>query len=944
MPTRSLGDMVVRIIGDNTEFDTSIDKSESKFTKFEKTAAAMGGKLSLFVTTPLVLLGKKFIDSTGQMQMFQASFETMLGSVEKAQGLMADLQTFAAKTPFEFTGLANSTKTLLQFGVSANKVMPTLKQLGDIAQGDQNKLNSLALVFGQMSSAGRLMGQDLLQMINAGFNPLREIADATGESYVSLKQKMEKGLITTDMVTESFKRATSEGGKFFGGMEKASKTLPGLLATLNDDFMTMGRSLVTSFIPPLTTIVKHLSGFFQWVTDLSAVNQRWIAGIAVVAAGMGPAVLGISGMVKAVGALKVAMQALTVSGGPIMLTIGAVAALAAGLVYLAQKTAENKKKQEEFWNVANQNEEQLAKTIETATKKRDTYNKQIAATNVQLEETKQTIEDTAVAMLKQGYTEETVANFRKNAYAGIADQTASASAEAEKYNDHIQKAEARLKALADAKKADAKATAAQEEASRKAAEATAKYEAALSNVKNILEGQKSEQQKLYEQLQVLESFRGKTENDEIQRQQAIEILLDKQIALIEQDAKEYREAIEEKKVAAKEKNDAILAAEKKAYAEMADLYKSDTQRKIDSIDAQAAAWIQAGVDEVAATKWAEDAKAAIASDAADFEKALAIDTAISTVGIATDAIKAVSDAMMVSIEDGWADLSSSVVETIGKISGDPIIQASANTLSAVIQIVDDWINYEKKVAQSQFETISDVNMRIRDYKIQMVNDELEAVLRSLDEQEKAALKAAGFIEQTDKEKLEEKLATETDANKKLEIQKAIDKQKILDEYDKKRAEAEAKAVKETKRLERERAEFEKALTLAQIKIERKKAISELGWGHKDEKAELNALYDELESTVASMPLPSLATGAIALPKKGGTDVTVAEAGTPEAIIPLDRLGDVLSSMTQPAIPSMSGDGTPIHLQVLMDSKPFLDKIFPATKNKTILIHANAVVR
>jgi hypothetical protein len=234
-------------------------------------------------------------------------------------------------------------------------------------------------------------------------------------------------------------------------------------------------------------------------------------------------------------------------------------------------------------------------------------------------------------------------------------------------------------------------------------------------------------------------------------------------------------------------------------------------------------------------------------------------------------------------------------------------------------------------------------MRIRDYKIEMVKDELDATLKSIDAQEKAALRAAGFIDKTEKENLQDKLATETDINKKAAIQKEIDKQDILDKYAKQRADAEEKAAVATRKLEREKAEFEKALTIAQIKIDRQKAISDLGWGHKKEKAEINAMYDELEGIVGSMPLPSLASGAIAMPKNGGTNVTVAEAGMAEAIIPLNRLGEVLSTIQQATPVNNVDNTTPVHLQVMMDSKVFLDKIFPATKNKTILIHANAVV-
>lgn len=106
-----------------------------------------------------------FIGSNADMETYLTSFETMLGSAEKAKSLMSDLTQMASVTPFETTDLANATKTLLSFGVELENVQGDLKMLGDISQGNNEKLKSLALVFGQVKSAGKLMGQDLLKFV-----------------------------------------------------------------------------------------------------------------------------------------------------------------------------------------------------------------------------------------------------------------------------------------------------------------------------------------------------------------------------------------------------------------------------------------------------------------------------------------------------------------------------------------------------------------------------------------------------------------------------------------------------------------------------------------------------------------------------------------------------------------------------------------------------------
>lgn len=146
-----------------------------------------------------------------------------------------DIQKFAAQTPFDSAQLAAATSTMLGFGVSQEKVMGSMKMLGDIALGNGDRLQSLSLAFAQVTATGKLTGQDLLQMVNAGFNPLEAIAKKTGRSMVDLKDAMSKGQISVEMVEEAMKSATSEGGRFHNGMELASKTFSGVMSTMRDN-------------------------------------------------------------------------------------------------------------------------------------------------------------------------------------------------------------------------------------------------------------------------------------------------------------------------------------------------------------------------------------------------------------------------------------------------------------------------------------------------------------------------------------------------------------------------------------------------------------------------------------------------------------------------------------------------------------------------------------
>lgn len=183
------------------------------------------------------------------------ALKTLLGSEEKAIQLMKEIKDFAVATPFGTGELIKSTVMMKQFGIETEKLMPNLKMLGDLAFGDKEKLKGLSLAFSQISSTGKLMGQDLMQLVNAAFNPLQVISEETGISMSELKDTMSKGGISAEMVVLAMKRATSEGGSAFKGMEEASKTFDGRMSTLGDTMESLKGALVKPFFDFLASNV-----------------------------------------------------------------------------------------------------------------------------------------------------------------------------------------------------------------------------------------------------------------------------------------------------------------------------------------------------------------------------------------------------------------------------------------------------------------------------------------------------------------------------------------------------------------------------------------------------------------------------------------------------------------------------------------------------------------
>lgn len=213
------------------DMDRGLQGNGKSLISLKNVAKVVGTYIGVNLFKDALTQGVQF---NAQIEQYTTSFETMTGSAEKAKEIVETLKTTASKTPFELTGLAETTQLLMNYGFSADGAIEKMTMLGDISQGNSDKMNRIATAYGQMSSASKVLLEDVKQMIEAGFNPLQEISETTGESMASLYDRISKGTITVDEITASMERSTSEGGKYFQSMEKQSETLNGKLSTLGD--------------------------------------------------------------------------------------------------------------------------------------------------------------------------------------------------------------------------------------------------------------------------------------------------------------------------------------------------------------------------------------------------------------------------------------------------------------------------------------------------------------------------------------------------------------------------------------------------------------------------------------------------------------------------------------------------------------------------------------
>lgn len=283
-------------------------------------------------------------------ELQKQNLTTLLGGdIDAADTIFGKISEYGKNTVYDKAGLIEAQKTMMSFGISAEDAFGKLKQIGDIAMGDSQKMQSLALAFSQASSAGKLGGQDLMQMINAGFNPLQVISEKTGKSMGELKDEMAKGKITTEQMAQAFQWATEEGGMFYQGAEKAGQTLQGRLNQAKDNLNELILKVYDILRPYVENTMNLIGSVMERVT---AFIDRW-KGFVPVVTGVGIALMAFIGVTKLAagfmslytGAMTVAKVATTAWGiavklatSPLFITVAVIAALIAAIVIVAKRT------------------------------------------------------------------------------------------------------------------------------------------------------------------------------------------------------------------------------------------------------------------------------------------------------------------------------------------------------------------------------------------------------------------------------------------------------------------------------------------------------------------------------------------------------------------------------------------------------------------------------
>lgn len=345
------------------------DPAEKSTSKWTVAAGQMIADFAKQASSKLAEVVKSGVDYNATMESYLTNFKVMLGSEEAAATKLSEIRKMAASTPFSLDDLTSGTQTLLQFGIAADDTTGVLQRLGDISLGNAEKLQTLTRAYGKMSSAQKVTLENVNMMIDAGFNPLNQICDATGESMSDLYKRISDGKVSFSELEAAVEAATSQGGQFYNGMLEASQTFSGRMSTLKDNVSALTGELTSGLFAALGDLVVKLNevvvSFLDSDEKMAQLKETIGIATAVVAAA-GTAFLTYKGYVAAATAIEVIHTAATTAmtaahkaaeagatglavaqaglnavlkANPIGLVVAALAALAAGLV-TAYKTSE----------------------------------------------------------------------------------------------------------------------------------------------------------------------------------------------------------------------------------------------------------------------------------------------------------------------------------------------------------------------------------------------------------------------------------------------------------------------------------------------------------------------------------------------------------------------------------------------------------------------------
>jgi hypothetical protein len=862
---RTLGEMLVKILGSNAEFDHAINKSEKILESFAKKTRDIGKSLTKWVTLPILGAATAAIKFAVDAEETSAKFGTAFRDVRKEADITAkNLAKNYGLSALESERLLSTTGDLLKgFGATGAEALYLSEDVQQLAVD----LASYNNIQGGAARASEIITKAMLGERDALISLGVKISDADVQLALmeSGMEDAEGQALLLAQAQATLKLITEQSGDAMGDFERTQDSVANQLRVTRSQLIDVATAFGKEMLPTVNKVLGNVGDFLSMLQSLDTGQRKVIISTGLVVATFGPLLLITGKMVTAFIAVKTAITAATVAFAALNVVtkasiigavVGVVGLLTAGIAKLIQKSRQQKAAQEELNETLRDGAEATGEAVdaqrEMSAESEMTYN-----------------------LLKKGSIERQISSLEL-----MADRNEAAAKTLKEYRDQVTAIDNRIAILNGTQQENAEGT-------ETLTQGQQDFQEVLARLRDEL-GKIDEQERLnielgyeYNASQERKAAVLNGLNELIERGYSVEkaniqgllglhgeliTSYDDEIAAQEElnETKERATEVYEAYLAkmdaeraAQEANKAAAGETSKAYYDLFKSQMTQTQQAIIAISEQKYEYIEAGVDRVTAEEWAQGEIDQIRQDAHDKELQRQRDLVTQ--------VTSITSSMLNSLQGLFNQYYTNQLTKLD--------QNHTNQLTKL----DQWYEAQKDALETKYGD----------------TEEYYDALENLDEE-------------------------------------YYDTLEDLDEdYDDKK-----------KQLDYDKAVREKAFALFDVAIKTAQAIVGFlvdpgGTAGIALAIAAGVLGGIQAALIAAEPLPQLAAGGIVNPRPGGTDVTVGEGGQPEVISPLDKLGDMLN------LPD--DDTGDIHLVVNLDSKPFLDKVFPATRNRTVLIDGGAVV-
>ena len=320
-------EVLIKFTADDKEANSAIKQQEDKLKSLQKTgenvAIGLAGAVDALVGA-FVGMG---INYNAEIETYLTRLETLTGSADKANSILDQIKQDALKTPFDVASLVQGESLLLSTGISAEQARNDIINLGNAisASGGGNaELSRMAVNLQQIKNVGKASALDIKQFAYAGIDIYGLLADSMGVT----REEASELDVSYEMLSEALSKASAEGGKYYGAMEKQSKTMSGASSNLKESWQVLAGTLSEGLFNAIKDIIPMLTSMFDWLAQ----NKDIVMAIAIPLLAFINIIAGFLIIQKIVGLLS-AFNAVLLAN-PIVAIIALIVALVAGFIYL----------------------------------------------------------------------------------------------------------------------------------------------------------------------------------------------------------------------------------------------------------------------------------------------------------------------------------------------------------------------------------------------------------------------------------------------------------------------------------------------------------------------------------------------------------------------------------------------------------------------------------